>query len=93
MLSSGCYSSHKRVVVTPSGEVVTEAPPPPHEEVVGTAPGESYVWVSGYRRHHDGRWVWVPGHWQTRPRPGATWVAGHWDHTIDGWVWTPGHWD
>src|SRR5256885_16853973 len=90
--ATGCYSH--RVVATPSGEmVVVEAPPSPRHEVIGIAPSASHVWVQGYWSHRHGRWVWVPGHWELRPRATATWVPGHWDQTSRGWVWTPGHWD
>jgi hypothetical protein len=37
--------------------------------------------------------VWVPGHWEVRPRAAAVWVEGHWSRTSGGWRWTPGHWD
>jgi hypothetical protein len=91
-LIMGC-STQKPVVVTPTGQVVvTEAPPAPRREIVGTAPGASYVWVEGYWMHSDNRWVWVPGHWQIRPTATAVWVPGHWNRTINGWIWTPGQW-
>ena len=48
--------------------------------------GASY-WDDGYL------WVWVPGHYELRPRERAVWVRGHWDHTDRGWVWTAGHWE
>jgi len=91
-LATGCVSH--RVVATPTGEVVvTTAPPPPRHEVITAAPGAGQVWVSGYWAHHHGRYVWVPGNWEMRPRPTAVWVQGHWDRTVSGWVWTPGHWE
>ena len=92
---SGCATKHYEPVVstTPTGEVVvTEAPPAPRQEVVGTAPSTSHVWVEGYWMRSNGRWVWVPGHYESRPRLNASWVPGHWNQTSRGWVWTPGYW-
>jgi WXXGXW repeat (2 copies) len=96
LLTTACATRHYTPVVATSttGEVVvTETPPPPRREVIGVAPGPSYVWVRGYWVFRDHRWVWVPGHYQLRPRTTAVWVEGHWDHTVRGWVWTPGHWE
>ena len=97
VLASGCYShrTYRPVVTTvPSGEVVvTETPPPARQEVIGVAPSTAHVWVAGYWTYRHGRWVWVPGHYELRPRAAAVWVPGHWDRTSRGWVWTPGHWD
>lgn len=96
-LVTGCYShrAYEPVVTTsPTGEVlVTQEPPPPRQEVIGVAPTAEHVWVKGYWAFQNRRWVWMPGHWELRPRAGATWVPGHWDHTARGWVWFPGHWD
>jgi WXXGXW repeat (2 copies) len=93
-LATGCYTGRERVVVTaPPGEViVTQEPPQPRVEVIGVAPTTAHVWVRGYWVYRNGRWVWIAGHWELRPRPGALWVAGHWDRTSRGWAWTPGHW-
>src|SRR5436190_4530300 len=95
-LGTGCYTRkvHERVVVTaPPGEViVTQAPPDPRLEVIGVAPSTAHIWVRGYWVHRNGQYVWIAGHWELRPRPGAIWVPGHWDSTSRGWVLTPGHW-
>ena len=94
-LFSGCV--HRRVVVrervvAPSETVVvTEAPPAPRVEVIPAAPSPAHVWVGGYWSW-QGRWVWVPGHWASRPAPSSTWVAGHWAPRRRGYVWVPGHW-
>ena len=47
------------VVAEPQGpyyasEVVTLAPPPPREEIIGVAPAVGYVWIGGY-------WGWTGG--------------------------------
>ena len=99
-LFTACESHHhRRVVVVQEpapyvGDqvVVTTDPPAPRHEVVTVAPSADHVWVKGYWSRQNDRWVWVPGHYQLRPRPAAVWVEGHWDHTTRGWVWTPGHW-
>jgi hypothetical protein len=97
LLFSGCYShrAHEQVVaVSPTGPVVvTQAPPASKAEVIGVAPSAEHVWVRGYWLHTNGQWVWLPGHYERRPRPGVMWVQGHWDRTSAGWVWTPGHWE
>jgi hypothetical protein len=98
LLMTGCYHERvvvrERAVVSPGAEVVvTEAPPPPRREVIGTAPTARHEWVEGYWVYKNGRYVWISGHWELRPRERAVWVPGHWDHTPRGWVWRPGHWD
>ena len=93
---AGCASHRYEPVVstTPTGEViVTQAPPAPRQEVITTAPSTQHVWVQGYWMYRNGRWVWIPGHYEARPRVNANYVAGHWDRTSRGWVWTPGHWE
>jgi hypothetical protein len=93
VLLTACTSRPRGgVVVTPEGQIIAQAPPEPRVEAPGAPPGSSYVWQSGYWLNQSGRWVWLPGHWEMRPSPGATWVPGHWDNTARGWVWTPGHW-
>src|SRR5690242_4410438 len=90
LLATGCVShrAYRPVVATsPTGEVVvTEAPPAPRQEVVTVASSPAHVWVRGYWVHSDRRWVWMPGHWEVRPRAGVAWVQGHWDRTSAGWV-------
>jgi hypothetical protein len=103
LLSSGCISTHRTEVVgepivtttrTTRTVVVTSEPPPPKVEVRGTAPSETHVWVDGNWTYQNDHWVWLPGHWEERPRLNALWVPGHWDRNPDGsgWVWTEGYW-
>jgi hypothetical protein len=99
VLLTGCLSTHRTVVAEPRREreivIVHEAPPPPRRDVIGHAPDKSHIWVEGYWIHTGRKWVWVPGHWELRPRASAVWVPGHWDKNDDGrgWVWTPGRWE
>ncbi len=67
-------------------------PPPPVVERRGPPPDRGYVWVSGYHRWDDGRYVWVPGHWDRPPHPHARWERHHWVHRHGGWVLIDGHW-
>ena len=90
----------RTVVVTqqsppPGTVVVTQQPPPPRTEAIAPPPSETQAWVSGYWSFSDSRWVWMPGHWEVRPRAGAVWVPGHWDQSPDGkgWIWTSGYWE
>lgn len=97
VILSGCAQTHEVVSSTQTTRttVVTQAPPPPRTEVPTVAPSEAHVWVTGYWSFTDNHWMWMPGHWEVRPRVGAVWVPGHWDQKPDGkgWVWTPGYWE
>jgi hypothetical protein len=79
----------------PSERIVYVEPPAPRHEVIGKSPSPNHVWVDGYWTHRDGKWRWVTGHWESRPRPGADYVPGHWEKTNNGrgWIWMPGHWE
>jgi hypothetical protein len=80
--------------LTPTGRPQLPPPLPQPIEVIGAAPGTTPVWVSAYWVNYDGRWVWLPGHWEDRPRVGAVWIPGHWDQTADGkYVWAAGYWE
>lgn len=72
--------------------VVRIGPPAPIVEHYGPAPHPGWVWESGYHRWDGQRYVWVGGHWDHPPRPGAVWVPHHWVHRHGGWVLVEGHW-
>jgi hypothetical protein len=102
LFATGCIDSQRAWVrepgtlAAPAGEVVvTETPPPPHRDTFGAPPDASRAWVDGCWSSSNGKWVWIHGHWELRPRPAAAWVPGHWDKNIDrpGWTLTPGPWD
>ncbi|MBL0085566.1 MAG: YXWGXW repeat-containing protein [Ideonella sp.] len=73
------------------GDVVTVAPPPPQQEVIGVAPALGYLWIGGYWGWGGGRHHWVPGYWSA-PRPGHTWVPHGWVRSGNGWRLNQGHW-
>ena len=103
-LSTGCIYSHHEVATVPAtypaptGRVIVyEAPPAPRQEVVRSPRDmeNNQAWIGGYWSFTDNRWVWIPGHMETKPSTTAVWVSGHWDRNPDGqgWIWTPGHWE
>jgi hypothetical protein len=72
--------------------VIKEAPPPPREEVPPPPPSRSYTWIPGYWTVQSGQQEWVPGRYETPPRPGATWVAPRWERRGEGYVFIDGYW-
>jgi hypothetical protein len=75
-----------------SGELVTVAPPPAQEEVIGVAPAPGYFWIGGYWGWSGGRHEWVRGHWEA-PRAGYAWVPHRWEREERGWRMHEGHWE
>jgi hypothetical protein len=72
--------------------VIRIGPPAPIVEVRPAPPERGFVWVDGYHRWDGARYVWVPGHWDRPPHPGARWVAHHWVRRHGEWVLIEGHW-
>lgn len=72
--------------------VVEKEPPKVIEETITTKPGPNYVWATGHWRW-EGKWIWVKGHWVTKPHPEAEWISGHWNKKANYWVWIHGHWE
>jgi len=58
----------------------------------GHAPHHGDVWVGPEWEWRGGRYIEVPGHWETPRNRGAIWVSGHWQETKRGYRWIPGHW-
>jgi hypothetical protein len=76
-----------------SAEVVVRvAPPAAIVETRPAAPGAGYVWIDGYHQWNGTAYAWVPGRWETPPRPHARWVAHRWVHRHGGYVLVEGHW-
>jgi hypothetical protein len=71
---------------------VRVGPPAPVVEHPGPPPGAGFVWIAGYHRWDGAHYVWVPGHYDRAPHPGARWVPHRWVHRHDGWVLVEGHW-
>ncbi|MDR3750277.1 MAG: YXWGXW repeat-containing protein [Terracidiphilus sp.] len=67
-------------------------PPPVVVERPGPPPERGFVWINGYQRWDGGRYVWVPGHYERPPHPGAHWVAHRYVHRHGGYVFVEGHW-
>ena len=75
--------------------VVRVAPPAPRYEVVHPLPPDRAArehWIPGHWRWDGREYVWVPGHYAVRPRPGAVWVASRWERRGAGWVFIDGRW-
>jgi len=86
--------SAKPAVIDPPSTApvfVTEAPPPPHVEVVRLSPGPEYVWMPGYWEWKN-HWTWMNGHWAVKPHPNAAWLPGRWVRRETGWIWVHGYW-
>ena len=80
-----------------AGIYVQFGPPAPVYQPVPPPPAPNYVWVPGYYRFDDGRYVWVSGRYQRSPYPAALWVHGYGGHHGKGhghgeWYWVPGYW-
>ncbi len=84
-LALGAGTAHAQIVVR-------IGPPPVVVEHPGPPPGAGFVWVGGYHRWDGGRYVWVPGHYDRPPHPGAHWRPGRWEHRHDGYRWHEGRW-
>ena len=87
---NGCVAEGGPGAVEAGGVEVAEQPPAEQVEVVPIAPSRNHFWVRGHWTW-AGRWVWVPGHYETH-RVGYAWVPGHWARRAYRWVWVAGHW-
>jgi hypothetical protein len=72
--------------------VVRLRPPAVVIEHPGPPPEPGFVWVSGYHRWDGEHYVWVGGHYDRPPHPGARWEAHRWVHVHDHWELREGHW-
>lgn len=71
----------------------TEPPPADQKDVTPPAPGQLAQWwfIPGHWVWR-GQYVWIAGHWTTRPHSGDVWIIGKWEKQNNVYVWTRGHW-
>lgn len=55
---------------------VPTRPPAPLPEAITAPPADGMDWIHGAWGWDGVRWVWVPGHWATPPKPGVRWFPG-----------------
>ena len=77
------------------GIVVTQAPPPPIEELPPEQrpTGDNVTWIPGYWAWDDERenFLWISGTWRDLP-PGREWMVGYWSESTQGHQWVSGYW-
>jgi hypothetical protein len=71
---------------------VERDPPPARYERRPDPPSHEHHWVAGHWAWDGRGYVWMPGFYQVRPRPGVAWEDGRWERHEHGWYWTEGHW-
>jgi hypothetical protein len=79
------------VAAAPPPVQAAPPPPPPPQVEVAPAPRPGWYWVPGAHEWRDGRYVWIPGHWE-HERRGHAWRQGHWEWQGGRQVWVPGGW-
>ncbi len=73
------------------GEVYVNNPPPPMmQEVVSSAPGQGYIWISGYWDWTGYDWYWTNGFWVAN-YPNAVYVRPSYVMFQGRWVYHRGH--
>src|SRR5579883_2927239 len=88
----GSYFAPENEPYTEKYQQAPIAPPTPVEEPIPPYPGPDYVWVPGYWRWGEDRWVWVYGNWVKPPYPRAQWEPGYWYKREESWYWRGGRW-
>jgi hypothetical protein len=77
----------------------TQPPPADQKDIVPPPPGPAPQWwfIAGHWEWR-GQYMWVPGHWRTRPHSGDIWLPGKWleqtntTQQTNVYVWQSGHW-
>ena len=72
-----------------SEHFVTEQPIPPDVVVAPPPPGK--IWVDYDYRWRGGDYIEVP-RYAIKEKPNRIWVPGHWEHKPKGYVWVQGYW-
>jgi hypothetical protein len=89
-LVGGGWEDGPPVVVAPSSQYPTSAPPTPRQERIAAKAG--FVWDPGHWEWRNGQWTWLDGHWE-RERAGGRWKAGRWENRGGRWEWINGGWE
>jgi hypothetical protein len=77
----------------PRSVYVSSLPPSPLAETTSQAPAPLMVRVDGYWFWREGRYVWIPGHWES-PQSGKHWQVPSLQPAANGhgWVYEQGRW-
>lgn len=79
------------MTIAPGSIEVTEAPPPPQQEVQGVAP-PGQTWVPGYWHWNGRRHDWIRGHWAAPPQTGMVYEPARWENRGGRWFFVDGRW-
>lgn len=92
----GCSSSvdhDTAATVFPYVRLSPSAPPvAPYEEVQQPSQPTGEIWRKGYWDYDGKEFIWVPGHFISRPDPTAAWTPDRWEQRTFGWAFIPGYW-
>ncbi|WP_210545035.1 YXWGXW repeat-containing protein [Rhodoferax sp. PAMC 29310] len=94
MALSACVVAPPRVAfVRPQVAVYAPIGPPPQRvEVITSAPGADFLWLSGFWRWDGRQHLWEQGHWE-RQREHERWEAHRWAQDERGqWQSHGGRW-
>ena len=108
LVVSGCYhpghadtrttyhapTSQHVVQTTPRYVTVQQAPPAVQASVTqGPKPSQTSAWIDGYWSQQNGRWVWIPGHWEEPRQNGHVWQPPVCvQDNNNGYRYYPGYW-
>lgn len=92
----GCSSNPDQDVASqpfPYYRLSPSAPPqPPIEEIPPAEQPMNHLWRKGYWDFDGAQFVWIPGHFISRPDPTAAWTPDRWEQRAFGWAFVPGYW-
>jgi len=72
---------------------VAKPPPEPLPEMPSAPPAPGMAWVAGYWHFNGTDYVWIPGHWESRP--GLAWKAPTVVYSAEqrAWIYEHGRWE